>query len=144
MRELTFLSIVFVGLVTLACAGQSANPLSPAAQEPSASFYVENHGNDARNLHLLIADTMRQQGLQVTSGARGGRPDNVTYIVSYTDRWAWDMRTYLARITIEARDSHSGAVVADSTKHQGSLAAMGKSFEEIIAATTTALFTGAP
>ena len=144
MRGSLLLSIVFVALLALACAGQSANPLSPAAREPSASFYVENHGNDGRNLQQLIADTMRLKGLQVTAGAIGGQPNNVTYIVSYADRWGWDMRTFLARITIEVRDARSGSVVANSTKYQDSLAAMGKSYEEIVAATATALFTDAP
>jgi hypothetical protein len=64
--------------------------------------------------------------------------------VTYKDRWAWDMRTYLRLIQIDVRGMKSGKIVGTSRSHQDSLTAMGKTYEEIIERTANQLFDGAP
>ena len=77
-------------------------------------------------------------------GTKGTRPGSVDFLVSYEDRWAWDMRTFLRMIQIDIRDLHSGEIVATSRSHQDSLTAMGKTYQEIVERTAHQLLDGAP
>ena len=64
--------------------------------------------------------------------------------MTYQDRWAWDMRTYLREINIVVRDQKTGAVVGQSRSYQDSMTSMGKTYQEIIERTDNQLFDGAP
>ncbi len=122
--------VSFLCLVALsvACAGTSATPMSESARE-GAVFFVQNHGADDRNLDQVIAGALAGRGLKATAGPR---PDDVDYLVTYEDRWAWDMRTYLREIKIKVTKVDSGELVAESRAHQDSLSSMGKTYESII------------
>lgn len=143
MNRRIFLCVALLGLVALGCASQSANPLGQEARGNDATYYVENHGKDGRGLEQIIAKVLRTASLRATSGPRAGKPEDVTYLVSYADNWAWDMRTYMLRMSIYGTDTRTGGVVADSEMYQTSLAAMGKTYEEIVTATTQQLLSGA-
>jgi hypothetical protein len=47
--------MLLLGLLAMACAGTSANPLRGTALDPGAVYFVENHGEDElhRKIHLL-------------------------------------------------------------------------------------------
>jgi hypothetical protein len=79
MKRAVSFSILLVGLLTIGCAGQSANPLSESAREPGVTYFVENHGKDQRSLERLIAGVLASEGLQVKAGPRSERPQGVTY-----------------------------------------------------------------
>jgi hypothetical protein len=136
--------LILLGLLGLACAGTSATPLPDPARDEGAVFYVENHGKDERQLEQVIAGALQARGLDATGGAKGQGPENVDFLVSYEDRWAWDMRTYLRLIQIDVRDAKSGEIVATSRSYQDSLTAMGKTYQQIIERTTHQLLDGAP
>jgi len=142
MTRRSFLYLALLGLLVLSCATRNATPLSVEAQTDELIYYVANHGQDERGLDRLIGDTLRAAGLRVTTGPMGGQPDDVTYLVTYVDNWAWDMRTYLLKIAIFVTDTRTGGIVAQSEMYQDSLAAMGKSYEEIVATATNQLLTG--
>jgi hypothetical protein len=120
----------------LACAGVSSMPLTGAALEEKAVFYVEHQIKDDRNLHLITNGVLQARGLNASTGIEAARSADVKYIVTYEDRWAWDMRTYLREIKIEVQRANSSLTVAMSESHQDSLNAMGEPYEEIVAATT--------
>jgi hypothetical protein len=126
----------------LACAGTTSMPLTGAALEGEAVLFVEHQSEDHRSLNLIIVGVLQSRGLNASTGVAAARPKDVNYIVTYEDRWAWDMRTYLREIKIEVKRANSGVVVGMSESHQGSLSAMGKSYEEIVAATTHRLLDG--
>ncbi len=133
---------VVLALFAVACAGKSATPLSEAARSGGAVFWVENHGSDARNLEEIIANALRLRGLEASGGQQSARPADFDFLVTYVDRWSWDMRTFLAKISINVEDATSGQIVATSESHQDSLTAMGKSYEDIVTTTTYLLLDG--
>jgi hypothetical protein len=143
MRE-SILRVLLIGLLAPACAGTSANPLTGPARDPDAVFFVLNHGKDQRDLEQIIAGVFRAQGLEVSAGRLGQQPPDTTFVVTYQDRWAWDMRTYLSEIKIEVRDVATGTVVGESRSHQDSLSSMGKTYEQIVQRTAEQLFAGEP
>jgi LmbE family N-acetylglucosaminyl deacetylase len=132
------------GFLAMACAGTSADPLTGTALDPGVVYFVENHGGDHRNLEQITAKVIKARGIMVTAGGPGQQPANATFVVTYVDRWAWDMRTYLRDIRIEVRNAKTGAIVADARSYQGSLSAMGDSYQEIVQRTAQQLFDGAP
>ena len=138
------LGAIFSAALVLACAGTSATPLPDTVRSEAAVFFVENHGGDARNLEQIIVTTLRARGLDADGGTEGAAPEGVDFLVSYEDRWAWDMRTYLRLIQIDIRDVKTGDIVATSRSYQDSLTAMGKTYEEIIERTANQLLDGAP
>jgi hypothetical protein len=135
---------LFIGLMALACAGTSAEPLSSAAREPGVVYFVENHGQDQRNLEQIIAGIIAARGIEVTAGGPGQRPPNATFIVTYEDRWGWDMRTFLRDIKIDVHEAKTGQVVGTSRSYQDSLSAMGQTYQEIIERTANGLFETPP
>ncbi len=136
------IGIAVLALFAVACAGKSATQLSEAARSEGAVFWVENHGRDNRNLEEIIANALRLRGLEASGGQQNARPADFDFLVTYVDRWSWDMRTFLMKITINVEDASSGQIVATSESHQDSLTAMGKSYEDIVTTTTFLLLDG--
>jgi hypothetical protein len=133
-----------IALLALACSGTSATPFPDTVQTKGAVFFVKNHSEDSRHLEEIIATTLRERGLDAQSGPEGAIPESIDFLVTYEDRWAWDMRTYMRLIQIDVRDARTGEIVSTSRSHQDSMTAMGKSFEEIIQRTTNQLIDGTP
>ncbi|MFT3928594.1 MAG: hypothetical protein QM778_39055 [Myxococcales bacterium] len=130
------LALLFVA----ACAGSSLTPLMGGAREPGAVFYVAWHEKDSRNLHQVVAGAIAARGLTVRAGPPAQRPSSVRFVVTYEDRWEWDIRMYLKKIVIRVHDVQTGALLGESEMHQGSLSAMGETYEDIIRRATQALF----
>ena len=136
------IGIAVLALFAVACAGKSATPLSDAARSEGAVFWVENHGRDDRNLEKIIANALQSRGLEASGGQQTARPADFDFLVTYVDRWSWDMRTFLAKISINVEDATSGQIVATSESHQDSMTAMGESYEDIVTTTTFLLLDG--
>ncbi|MBS0394358.1 MAG: hypothetical protein JSR54_06995 [Proteobacteria bacterium] len=93
-------------------------------------YYVEQSASDKRNLAAIIAERMQARGLNAKAG-----PDpvpNADYVVTYVDKWAWDMRMYLLDLRIELRDAKDRSIVGFGDSSQTSLAAMGKTYADVI------------
>lgn len=97
-----------------------------------SEFYVERQPKDERNLAKNVSNILRARGFNVLHGEQGQAPDNADYIISYIDKWYWDMRMYLLSLRIEVRDRDSSHIVAYGESFQTSLAAMGKTHDDII------------
>jgi len=140
----SILGVALLGLTAIGCSGATATRLVAHTRTDNAAFWVENHGNDGRQLEQIIAGALTKRGLDAASGSLGQRPENADFVVTYVDRWGWDMRTYLQEIRIDVTDARSGAIVGTSRSHQSSLPAMGKTYAEIIETTVNNLLDGAP
>lgn len=105
-------------------------------REPGMTFSVHHQSKDERNLHRMIAESLQKHGLKIVA-SDAGEP---TYVVSYVDRWYWDMRVYLIDLRIDIRDARTNQLVAVGRSYQTSLAAMGESHESIVERTVEVLF----
>ncbi len=143
-KKHAILFVAIASLFSMACASRSVDPLTVAARGPSAVFFVENHGSDGRGLERIIAEEIRARGFQVTSGTSAHLPPSANFLVTYIDRWNWDMRTYLLEIKIEVRNVKTGSIVGSSRLYQDSLAAMGKTHNGIVREATKLLFEPSP
>ena len=108
------------------------SPLLSSQVDSSVPWYVVRHAKDGRDLAAEIATTLRKHGLTVSSGSVEGQPDDVHRVVHYQDNWYWDIRMYLLKLRVEVRDAESGSILGWGESHQSSLAAMGKSHQDVI------------
>ena len=76
------LSLLVVFLLALGCAGSSSTPLMASAREKTTTYYVENHGDDQRELDQIIVYALRARGVQATGGSQGQAPKDVDFIVT--------------------------------------------------------------
>ena len=84
-------------------------------------IYVERFGPDKRNLNKIIADSISVRGYTVTAGEADQAPDNATLLVTYRDKWMWDLTNYMSELTITFRDPESGAAIASGNSYHTSL-----------------------
>ena len=85
------------------------------------SFYVQKFGPDGRDLHTMIAAKLQDLGYQATSGTTPKPEVPVDAIVTYTDRWMWDITMYMLEITIQLHDPETDYVVASGNSYRTSL-----------------------
>jgi hypothetical protein len=126
-----FLLLAITGAALLSgCVNVSGDPLPARALQ--RSYCVEHQPKDTRDLHREISDSLQAAGLVARHAPAGDCLANANYRVTYVDRFAWDMRVYLAKLTIEVDDPATGAVVAYGESRQGSLGAMGSSYRDVV------------
>lgn len=75
-------------------------------------LYVVHFEPDERNLHDLIRDELIEMGFQADSGLRSGMPEDIDAIVTYEDRWFWDITNYMIQLNIEIRDPETNYPLA--------------------------------
>jgi hypothetical protein len=123
---------LILALAVTACSNTHGQPLEFPGNEPAPAFFVERHDGDGRDLASTIAGAMRSRGMDATSGTPDLRPADVDFLVTYEDRWNWDLRMYLTGLRIEVRDPTSNRIVAFGYSFQDSLAALGKDQLDVV------------
>lgn len=88
--------------------------------EVHGNYYVEMLPSDGRSVNELIVDQLRARGLKAATGAAGMAPDNTDVIVSYQDRWMWDMTMYMIRLNIQFK-SPNGDLLASGESYRTSM-----------------------
>ena len=80
---------------------------------------TEKNDKDDGAVDLLIADNLRKRGLTVTTGPKpAGRPDAV---VTYMDKWMWDITMYMLELTIVVREPQTDFPMATGNSYHTSL-----------------------
>lgn len=128
------LAISLVGCMT----DFQADPIPPAQRAAGMRYFVERHAQDERSLDRTIAAQLTKRGVAATSGTSAERPADCDVLVTYEDRWQWDMSMYLLSMRIDLRDPQTNALLATGNSMQTSLAR--KPAEEVIARIVGAFF----
>lgn len=134
-----FLVILGAGSLSGCAVASHSGQLSiPPEVAATGVFYVEQSKTDSRNLDAIISARMQARGLTAQSGPVA--PPNVNYVVTYQDKWAWDMRMYLLDMRIELRDAKDRSILGFGDSFQTSLSAMGKSYADVVDTALNELF----
>ena len=137
--QLSAILILATGLI--GCISNTAGRLMlPADVAVHGSYFVERGPDDSHDLAAAIAARMQARGLNAITGAPGETRTDCDYVVTYTDRWFWDMRMYLADLRIELRDAKDHSIVGFGQSSQSSLKAMGKTHEDVVDTALDQLF----
>lgn len=122
MRRL--LSILLFVLAFLSLGGCAVNRAT-ANVDPSLQWdkvktlhVVQTQGEDG-STRKLITEKFKGAGFAVTSDPEPmGKPDAV---VSYVDRWMWDITMYMLELTITLKDPQTNAALASGNSYHTSL-----------------------
>ena len=85
------------------------------------TFYVRKFEPDNRGLEKKIAAKLEKLGYQASSGAQDKPTAPVDAIVTYTDRWMWDITMYMLEINIQFRNPQNDYVYATGNSYRTSL-----------------------
>ena len=123
MKMLSRLLLVVVCVSLSGCAINRATGTFDPGKDLATTdvFYVERFGPDNRDLHRMIADNLSTRGYTVTYGPAGEAPDTATVLVTYVDKWMWDITMYMIELTITFRDPVSGAAIGSGNSYHTSL-----------------------
>ena len=126
-----FLPIVFSTLFLSGCVSTSlTSDIDPQTDLAALrSFLVLKFEPDNRGVEDLMAAALNNRGL--TAVAIDERPAQVDadVVVTYIDKWTWDITMYMLELTVELRDPRTDYVLATAKSFRTSLAC--KSPEEM-------------
>jgi hypothetical protein len=91
---------------------------NPAALNGLKTMHVSKLAADGRGIDALIADKLRTRGYAVTSGTE--KPSHVA-LVTYKDKWMWDITMYMLELTITIRDPQNDYPLATGNSFHTSL-----------------------
>jgi hypothetical protein len=95
---------IVLAVMTTGCAVNKAT----ATVDPSAKLdtvkvvHVKPYGDADNGTDKLIADNLKARGYQVSVGNEP--PGSVDALVTYVDKWFWDITMYMLELTIQIRD----------------------------------------
>lgn len=120
----TILTALFATALTLLFTGCAStdSSLAPGTDlSKLTTFYVQKLPADNRGIEVLISDRLNLMGYESTYGVSATPPEKVDAIVTYQDRWAWDITMYMIQLDIQLRDGESKRVLASAKSVRPSL-----------------------
>lgn len=110
-----------VAALTTGCAvNRATGSVDPSVNLSSLkTMYVKKLPDDD-NTYNLITDKLRTKGITVTTGT-DAPPSGVDAVVTYLDKWMWDITMYMLELTITIRDPKSDFPMATGNSFHTSL-----------------------
>lgn len=121
MKKLAFLTAILISMTTLTgCANRATAKVEPGVDLHSLkTMHVVKIPEETAGISTLIADDLRRRGYTVTEGTE--KPKEVNAIVTYVDRWMWDITMYLLELTVVIREPETDFPMASGSSLHGSL-----------------------
>lgn len=139
--KFTLFALVFGALVLVSgCSNRATATLSPGADlNRVKTYYVVHQPKDTRGIQNLIGDRLVKEGFTATAGPELPQSSyKADSVVSYVDRWMWDITMYLLELTVTFRDPTNGFPLAVGNSYHTSLTR--KSPEEMVDEVLTNIF----
>ena len=120
-------ALTTVAATTTGCAINRAT----ATVDPSVNLgslkamHVAKQPKDDNGINVLIAEKLRSRGYSVTTGSE--KPSALDAVVTYIDRWRWDITMYMLELTITIRDPGNDYPLATGKSYHTSLTRMSPS-----------------
>jgi hypothetical protein len=115
-------SIVMCAVLSVcACATLDSAKAPDANVKELHSFYVAQEKDDDNGIDKLIATRLSTLGYNASFGAPEKPSEHVDAIITYQDRWTWDITMYMIKLDMQIHDGESGAVIARAQSMRPSL-----------------------
>jgi hypothetical protein len=121
LNRLTQIGMLLPALLLTACATSNSARAPDADMHKLKTFYVTRLPADERGIEKLISTRLNVMGYQCTSGDAQTPASPVDAIVTYQDRWMWDITMYMIKLDIQVHDGATGAVLANGEVTRPSL-----------------------
>lgn len=118
----SILAAVAIAVSVSGCAVNRATAnVDPTADLGSLkTMYVKKLPADNGGTNVLIAEKLRAKGVEATSGVEES-PKGFDAVVTYVDRWMWDITMYMLELTITIRDPKTDYPLATGNSFHTSL-----------------------
>jgi hypothetical protein len=128
---------LFFLVASLACSPSTLDGRSLPSRDVTGKRYAVVHrSGDSRDIDQLIVGLLQARGLEAAVSPMES-PD---YVVSYVDKWYWDMRTYMIDFRVDIRNAETNELVATGRSFQTSVVDGRDTYDKIVeAALNTAL-----
>lgn len=142
MKNLSAGMLVLLSALLLVpgCANQSIATLAPGTDLSKVkNFYVVKLATDKHGVDILIQDRLTKLGYAAKRGPEMPAADyNADIVVTYRDKWVWDMSMYMIDLTITFRAPDNGFPMATGYSMHTSLTR--KSPEEMVEEVLASIF----
>jgi len=120
LLKLISLVAVVASLSTGCAVNRATATADPGAKlDTLKTMHVAKFDKDDRNVDALIAEKLRTRGYTVTTGPQ--TPGRVDALVTYVDKWMWDITMYMLELTITVRDPNTEYPLATGNSFHTSL-----------------------
>ncbi len=112
-----FFSTLFVIYALLVVQGCSINrataTLAPGADLSGIrNVYVVKEAGDDRNIDELMKAQLTKMGYTATNGPELTLPYKADAVLTYVDKWMWDITMYMLELTVHLRNPETNASLA--------------------------------
>lgn len=117
--------LAVLGVITSLSTGCAVNRATGSV-DPSTNLsalktmYVKKIPAEDGGTNELIAEKLRSKGVTVTTGT-DTPPGNIDAVVTYVDRWMWDITMYMLELTVTIRDPKTDFPMATGNSYHTSL-----------------------
>lgn len=119
-RFICWFAMFLLAINLVGCANRATAKVDPGADLKSLkTMHVVKIPNETAGISTLIADDLRRRGYNVTESTE--KPTSVDAIVTYVDKWMWDITMYLLELTVTIRDGKTEFPLATGNSLHGSL-----------------------
>jgi hypothetical protein len=114
-------AVVIASVFMTGCAVNRATAtVDPSAQlDKLRTVQVKKLEGEDGTVRKLIADNLRARGYAVATD--GQAQEKVDAVVTYVDKWMWDITMYLLELTITIRDPQTDYPLANGNSYHTSL-----------------------
>ncbi|MBU3557195.1 hypothetical protein ICN18_06085 [Polynucleobacter sp. Ross1-W9] len=119
--KLRALILVFTAIFMTGCVNRQSVTVAPTTDMSALkTIYVLHQPKDKERIDTLIADNLRLRGVKASNGD-GPAPSNVDAVITYVDKWMWDITMYLLQLTVTVRDPKTEFPMATASSYHSSL-----------------------
>jgi hypothetical protein len=137
MKLAKYLSLILVLTLSGCSINRAKSTIMPSANlHQVKTIYVERFVPDQRGINTIITNKLNRMGYKTTTGRV--RPENVDAVVTYKDKWMWDLTMYMLELTIKVREPKTNYPLASGNSYHTSLTRL--SPEEMVSEVLTNIF----
>ncbi|MFC4699971.1 hypothetical protein ACFO4O_07380 [Glaciecola siphonariae] len=126
---------LMTGCASKSLEAQKANNVDLTALK---TMYVEKLPADERGIEILIATELNKLGYQATYGPKFPADGDFDALVTYQDKWMWDITMYMLELNIQVKNPDTNFIMASGHSHRTSL--VRKSKEEMVSEVVGEIF----
>lgn len=133
------IALLLVLAITTGCVTNLTSSVSPGNDLSTVKkLHVVHLPGDERRIDRLISEQLNSMGREATYGEKSATPDDADAIVTYQDKWMWDITMYMIELNVQVRQPRTEIAIA--TGHSMRTSLVRKSPPEMVEEVLTDLF----
>lgn len=123
MTAYRYMLVMALSLLLSGCAvNSSTSNVTPGVSLADyESFHIVRPAETRNDLDILLRDGLVERGMSATIGTESDVPDETQVLVRYSERWVWDITTYLLNLNLQLVDAASRFPLANADIYHTSL-----------------------